>query len=129
MPLNLFWANTWNFNFWMSWIQHRLLIKFEDFCILLYFLFLFLLLLLLFLLLLLLLVLLSSSLLLYYSYSSSLDDWAALDFYGALRSRTYDRSISKVYDIPDMKFVRPLQEVSMSNAKIHGVSVIKQLNP
>lgn len=23
-------------------------------------------------------------------------DWAALDFYGALRSRTYDRSISKV---------------------------------
>lgn len=26
-------------------------------------------------------------------------DWAALDFYGALRSRTYDRSISKVCDI------------------------------
>lgn len=25
--------------------------------------------------------------------------WAALDFYGALRSRTYDRSISKVNDI------------------------------
>lgn len=23
--------------------------------------------------------------------------WAALDFYGALRSRTYDRSISKVF--------------------------------
>lgn len=26
--------------------------------------------------------------------------WTALDFYGALRSRTYDRSIAKVYLSP-----------------------------